>query len=192
MQIFRRIFFFFWYYRNPPWDTGISPPELISFIRSHPPGRALDLGCGTGTNAITLAQAGWQVTGVDFAWNAVQRARNKARKASVQVEFFAEDVTHISHLTAPYDLILDIGCFHNLSSEEKRSYKRNLERLLAPNGTFLLYGFLANPEDPGQAHGITEADMKAFQNFLVQQSRRDGSERRIRPSTWLEYLRPSA
>ncbi|HZD55845.1 MAG TPA: class I SAM-dependent methyltransferase, partial [Anaerolineales bacterium] len=71
MKILRRIFFNLWYYREPPWDTGISPPELLAFIESHPAGQALDLGCGTGTNVITLARNGWQVTGVDFAPRAI-------------------------------------------------------------------------------------------------------------------------
>ena len=65
MVFFRRWLFNLWYFQRPPWDSGISPPELMEFIRSSQPGRALDLGCGTGTNIITLAKNGWQVTGVE-------------------------------------------------------------------------------------------------------------------------------
>ena len=57
-----------------PWDTNITPPEVKEFIAAAPPGKALDLGCGTGTNAITLAQHGWQATGVDFAPKAIRTA----------------------------------------------------------------------------------------------------------------------
>jgi len=67
MNLLRRINFNLWYFRRPPWDRGISPPELFDFISKHPAGRAIDLGCGTATNVITLAQNGWQVTGIDFA-----------------------------------------------------------------------------------------------------------------------------
>ena len=57
------------YLTNPPWDTGITPPELVSFIESSPPGKALDPGCGAGTNAIYMAQKGWEASGVmQFEW----------------------------------------------------------------------------------------------------------------------------
>jgi methylase of polypeptide subunit release factors len=72
----RKLFFNLAYLQKPVWDTGISPPELLDFIANHNPGRALDLGCGTGTNSITLAKHGWEVTGVDF----VKRAINLARR----------------------------------------------------------------------------------------------------------------
>src|SRR5881296_1344749 len=50
--------------RRPPWDTGITPPEVERFVASHAPGRAIDLGCGTGTNAVYLARHGWSAVGV--------------------------------------------------------------------------------------------------------------------------------
>ena len=79
MRLFRRLLYNLWYYFHPPWDTGISPPELMDFIKSHPPERALDMGCGTGTNVITLAQHGWQAMGVDFTRRAIKLGRRKVR-----------------------------------------------------------------------------------------------------------------
>ncbi|MDK1118669.1 MAG: methyltransferase domain-containing protein [Anaerolineae bacterium] len=70
--MFRNLFFKLIYYFKPPWDTGISPPELFDFIKNNPAGAAIDLGCGTGTNLIRLAQAGWDVTGVDFVARAIK------------------------------------------------------------------------------------------------------------------------
>src|ERR1700694_3122552 len=58
-----------------PWDSGMPPPELVEWVegsRALPPGRALDIGCGTGTNARYLLDHKWQVTGVDFVPRAVQ------------------------------------------------------------------------------------------------------------------------
>ena len=59
---------------DTPWDTEISPPELINFLETHPPGRALDLGCGTGTNALTISSYGWEVIAVDASHLAIRRA----------------------------------------------------------------------------------------------------------------------
>ena len=62
---------------NTPWDTGVTPPEVIRLVQSGElmPGRAVDLGCGTGLNAIYLVRHGWEVTGVDGAAAAIRRAR---------------------------------------------------------------------------------------------------------------------
>jgi len=171
--------------RNPPWDTGISPPELISFIQNHPPGRALDLGCGTGTNAITLAQHGWQVTGIDFAHRAICQARRKVKKAGVRVDLRVGDVSQPKNLAEPFDLVLDIGCFHSLPEAERARYCRNLERLLAPGGTFLSYVFFRDRAEPGT--GLVEEDLQALAERFQLVDRQDGSERGVRPSAWLTY-----
>lgn len=170
---------------RPPWDTGISPPELISFIRNHPPGKALDLGCGTGTNALTLAQHGWQVTGIDFARRAIRSARHKAQKAGLQLDLRVGDVSQPKNIQGPFDLVLDIGCFHSLSAKERADYVRNLERLLAPGGTFLSYVFFRDPAEKGA--GLVEEDLQALSERLQLVERQDGTERGVRPSAWLEY-----
>jgi cyclopropane fatty-acyl-phospholipid synthase-like methyltransferase len=187
MSYFRRLFFNLWYFRKPPWDTGISPPELFDFIEHHPPGRALDLGCGTGTNVITLAQHGWQVTGVDFAPRAVKKARKRVKEAGEQAELLVNDVLDLSDLTGPYDLILDIGCFHGISQDDVLRYSENLERLLTPGGYFLLYAFI---KDPSESHtGLVESDLVALSAFLEMVDRQDGKGHDSRPSAWMTYLR---
>src|SRR4030066_306033 len=102
MPVLQRLVYQLWYYRKPPWDTGVSPPELLAHIERHPPGRALDLGCGTGTNVITLAQHGWQVTGVDFAWRAIRQAQRKAKRAGVLVDLRVGDVTRLEGGGPPF------------------------------------------------------------------------------------------
>ncbi|WP_169237964.1 class I SAM-dependent methyltransferase [Candidatus Roseilinea sp. NK_OTU-006] len=178
-----------WYLRRepPPWDTGVSPPELLAFIEAHPPGRALDLGCGTGTNVITLAQHGWQVTGVDFAVKDIMEAGRKAREASVQADLRLGDVTRLSALAGPFDLILDIGCFHGLPADGRSAYARHVKRLLAPDGTFLLYVmFKADAQSP--RGGIPATDLARFAPELALVARTDGVDAaRGRPSAWLAY-----
>jgi methylase of polypeptide subunit release factors len=69
-----------------PWDSGVPPPELVAVVEgkdSLAPGKALDLGCGTGTNCIYMARHGWEATGVDFVPRAISAATRKAVVAGV-------------------------------------------------------------------------------------------------------------
>ena len=117
------------YIGHPPWDTGVSPPELIRFVEHHLPGNALDLGCGTGTNMHTLLNAGWQVDGVEYALIAVMKARKKINRFHNSGHVFLANVVHLDHLQKYYDLILDIGCYHSLSGTGKALYRRNIDQL---------------------------------------------------------------
>ena len=183
--LLQKLIFNLWYFRQPPWDTGISPPELIEFISSHAPGRALDLGCGTGTNVLTLARHAWQVTGVDFARRAIAIARQKIRQAGLPVDFYLGDVTQLKGIPGPFDLVLDIGCFHSLPPAARRVYARNLPRLLAPQGTLLMYAFFKDPGEDGP--GLVDSDLEALGSMVALVRRVDGSERGRRPSAWLTY-----
>jgi len=189
MNILRRLFFQIWYFRNPPWDTNRTPPEVLEFIASHPPGRALDLGCGTGTNVITLARHGWNTIGIDFVPKAIRLARKKAALEGIQADFYVDDVTQLKGDFEAFDLVLDMGCFHSLDSKSLASYRENLKRLLAPGGSFLLYIFFRD-EDKPTGSGIVEADLEPFSDFLDLVNRQEGTERGIRKSLWLTYCKP--
>ncbi|RPI90458.1 MAG: class I SAM-dependent methyltransferase [Chloroflexi bacterium] len=172
-NLFRRILFHYWYFRQPPWDTGVSPPELLQFMQEHEPGRAIDIGCGTGTNVITLARAGWKVTGVDFAPRAIKLARQKARQAGVPVELSVRDATRLDGVEGPFDLALDLGCFHTISQAGRRKYLEGLQRILAPNGFWLMYGFLRSDAQLA-GPGLGEADLSRISAQLTLRSRQDG------------------
>jgi ubiquinone/menaquinone biosynthesis C-methylase UbiE len=185
MNFFQRLIFNLWYFRKPPWDSGITPPELFEFIQTHPAGRAIDLGCGTGTNVITLAKTGWQVTGVDFAARAIQMAKRKTRNARVSADLFVDDATQLKNITGQFDLVLDIGCFHGVT--DKAAYLRQLKRILAPNGFWLVYGFFKT-EESASAPGFSAADLEMISSQnLTLRSRTDGFDKRERPSVWMLY-----
>ncbi|HUI89781.1 MAG TPA: class I SAM-dependent methyltransferase [Anaerolineales bacterium] len=183
MNFLRRINFNFWYFGRPPWDTGISPPELFDFISKHAAGRAIDLGCGTGTNVITLAQNGWQVTGIDFAPRAIQTAKRKMKAAHVRADARVGDVTKLNGVDGPFDLALDLGCFHGV--DKRPDYLTVLQRVLAPSGYWLMYGIF---KSPGFGHGLDEADIELIRasGFRLL-SRSDGVDRRQRPSAWFLF-----
>jgi cyclopropane fatty-acyl-phospholipid synthase-like methyltransferase len=186
----RKLWFNLAYLQKPIWDTGISPHELIDFINTNTPGRALDLGCGTGTNVITLAEHGWDVTGVDFSRRAIQIAKKKAQIIDFHVDLRLEDVTRLDSIMGKFDLILDIGCFHSLPAKNIPSYILKVDQLLSETGTFLLYLFFKSHPDEG-GPGASETVIRFVTQKLQLVERKDSTERGIRPSAWFTLKKNS-
>jgi SAM-dependent methyltransferase len=142
-----------WYYDlayrlgKPRWDSGAVPSEVIALAASDHAHTALDLGCGTGTSAIYLAQKGLAVIGIDFTPKAIDAARDKAQRAGVTVDFRVGDVTRLDSLGVrePFDLVLDLGCFHGLDAAKRARYAEHVARLTHPGSVFLLWGFRVFP-----------------------------------------------
>ncbi len=140
---FRKLWFNLKYLSRPVWDTGITPPELVELVEGGqlPPGRAIDLGCGTGTNVIYLAQHGFEAVGVDAAWLSILQARRKARAAGVRAVFRVGDVTDLSFLRHPLDFALDMGCFQGLVPADQARYAASLASHTRPGALFLMYAW---------------------------------------------------
>jgi ubiquinone/menaquinone biosynthesis C-methylase UbiE len=176
-----------WYYFKPPWDSGISPPELLAYLADHPAGRVIDLGCGTGTNVITLARHKWQVTGIDFAPRAVDLAKRKLQNANVTARLLVGDVTRLVGIDGPFDLALDIGCFHGIT--DRTAYLASLNRILIPGGHWLMYGFFKSASSP-HGSGLSAPDLELiFSKGFQLISRHDSPDKRGRPSAWFLYNR---
>lgn len=125
-----------------PWDMG-ARDELVSLVESQTiqPGRAIDLGCGTGANAIFLAKHGFEVTGVDFAQAAIEKARQRANEAGVQVRFIVDDLTDLRQVSGAFDFLLDYGVLDDLSLRQREAYVQNMLPLTRPGSCYLLWGF---------------------------------------------------
>ncbi len=193
-----RLFYWFAYWRGrPPWDTGVSPPELLAIIegdKALPPGKALDLGCGTGTNSITLAQHGWDVSAVDFTARALERASEKAARAGVMVKFYRGDVTRLDRLplAGPFDLLLDLGCFHSLSPQGRAAYAQGVAALSKPGTLLLLYAFVRHKVGR-RVIGATPDELKArFEGLFVCEQIDWGSDEPGTGSAWYTFRRLGA
>ncbi len=180
-----------------PWDTGVTPPELNEVIQGGQvhPGRALDIGCGTGTNAIYLAQHGFQTMGVDIAALAIIHAKYKARKSGVPVKFYTGDVLKLGKangpaINVPIDFALDIGCFHSLAATQFKSYIDMLLRILRVGGFYLLYAW--GPRKLNGRHlGLMPDEMEDvfgyhFQAIWIRHGEEGGA-----PSHWYFFKRLS-
>ncbi len=147
---------------TPPWDSGITPPELHELLASgqlRPPGVTLDLGCGTGTNVIFLAQRGFTAYGIDIAWLALEQARTKALAAGVPANFCQGDVADLGFLAVQAIFALDMGCLHSLSGANRARYAVSLAGRLLPGGLFMLYGFDAAAADADDAIGFAPGEV---------------------------------
>ncbi|NEA40774.1 class I SAM-dependent methyltransferase [Streptomyces sp. SID11385] len=110
------------------------------------PGRALDLGCGTGRNAAELAARGWEVDAVDLSATVLATARTRV-PASVRLHH--GDAFTLPALTGPYDLVHDSGCFHHLPPHRRPSHLALLARVLGPGGHLTLTCFASGRPDSG-------------------------------------------
>lgn len=121
-----------------PWDTGTPNPELIRVVEAGRfPGKSvLELGCGTGTNAIELARRGFTVTATDLVDLAIQRAREKAAKAGVSVDFRCGDLTQMD-LGGPYDGLFDSGLYHGIRHRNLAGLLRVLRTVTRPGTRWL-------------------------------------------------------
>ena len=144
-----------------PWDghpIATSLRTLIEGTDDSPAlaaASALDVGCGTGDTSIYLAQHGWQVTGVDFVPKAVKKARAKAAAAGVSVDFRHGDATRLSSegLGTGFGLIVDQGCLHGMSGDDRDRYVREVTAVAAPDARLLLVEFT-----PGGSIGVPGVD----------------------------------
>lgn len=129
-----------------PWDIG-PRHELVELVTSGrlAPGRAIDLGSGTASNCIFLAQHGFEVTGVDYTEAAIALGRKRAAQAGVVVNFVQDDLTHLRHITGPFDVLVDYGTLDDLSPKARDLYLQNVLPLTRPGSQFLLYCFEWEP-----------------------------------------------
>lgn len=153
------------YYRSdsPPWDTRVTPPELVHVVEGEgalPPGRALELGCGTGTNSVYLAQHGWKVVAVDLIDRAIDEARRRVAAAGVPVQLLCGDATRLDELDVPgrYDLFFDLSCYCGIPHHRRDAYAAGVTSRAEPGARLLMFGY--GPEAfEDEISGVTAAEL---------------------------------
>ncbi len=129
--------------------TGEPNRFLVAETAALRPGRALDLACGEGRNAVWLAEQGWRLTGVDFSEVALEKARRLAEARGVEAEWVAADLLEYRPESRVFDLV--IVFYLQVPAAQRRTILRGAVEAVAPGGTFLLVAHdRANLE---QGHG---------------------------------------
>jgi SAM-dependent methyltransferase len=123
------------------WGEGPNRFVAEALGRLEPQGRALDLACGEGRNALWLAERGWRTTAVDFSPVALERARELARRGRLEVEFIEADATRWEPPVGAFALV--VVAYLHLPPEERRLVWSRAARALGPGGLLFLVGHAA-------------------------------------------------
>jgi SAM-dependent methyltransferase len=154
-----------------PWDTQEPDANLVKLLESKTilPGKALEVGCGTGTDSIWLAQQGFTVLGLDVSELAIDMANQKKIGKSLSCEFGVLDFIHDNSLPVSFDFIFDRGCFHSFDEENDRSlFARHVSRVIKPNGIWasVIGSTEGAPRDVGPPRRTAIDVVKAIEPYL--------------------------
>ena len=182
------------YQAEPPWDIGRPQKEIVQLEQvGEIIGSVLDVGCGTGENALYLAAQKHEVWGIDFTPAAIQKAAEKASQRNLQVTFFVLNVLELHTLGRTFDTVIDSGLFHALSDEDRPIFVNNLAAVIHRGGTYFMLCF--SELEPGSygPRRITQAEIRdTFRDgWHINYIRAATMEGRVRPDgahAWLSSI----
>jgi methyl halide transferase len=153
-----------------PWDTGVPDEHLVAMVKSGAvaPGRALEIGCGTGTNAVWLAGHGFDVLGTDVSPLAIEKAKGKAA-GTPRCRFEVSNFLEATPAGGPFDFVFDRGVFHIFDEAEVRArFAERVASLLGPGGQWLsLMGSTeGGPRDTGPPRRTARDVLSAIEPVL--------------------------
>ncbi|HZE38731.1 MAG TPA: class I SAM-dependent methyltransferase [Stackebrandtia sp.] len=150
------------YHDGPaPWDIERPQPAIARLAAAGGiTGAVLDVGCGSGENALHLAALGLSVLGVDVADTALSQARAKAAERGLSAEFATADALALDRLGRTFDTVLDCGLFHTLDAAERPRYLASLAAVTAPGSALHILCFSDTGDDLGP-HPVSRADLEA-------------------------------
>jgi SAM-dependent methyltransferase len=149
------------YAAGAPWEIGRPQSAVRRWMeQGRFRGRVLDVGCGSGENAMLVAQAGLSVVAMDFVPEAIRLARQKSSARKIDVDWREFDALQLAQSDDRFDTVLDSGTFHVMPPEIRPTYVAGLHQVLVPDGRLLLLCF--SYCEPG-SHGplrIREDELK--------------------------------
>ncbi len=178
---------------SAPWDVGAPQPDIVRLAEEGEiVGDVLDVGCGTGENALHLAALGRRVMGIDAAPRAIARAREKAAARGLAVPFLVADALDLAKLRRRVGTGVACGLFHTFDREQRRAYAHSLCEVLSPGGTLHVLCF-SDEEPPGPGpHRISQSDLgDAFRGLFALTRIRPGRFERKAPEparAWVATL----
>jgi SAM-dependent methyltransferase len=148
----------------PPWDVGRPQPAFVELVRLGElnRGRVLDVGCGTGENALYLAEKGFEATGVDLTNRAIIAARAKAAERKLKVDFQEGNALSLDFKDGVFDNVIDSGLFHTFPDDDRPVYAREIARVLAQKGKYFMLCFSdKEPTNWGGPRRVTKEEIES-------------------------------
>ncbi len=137
-----------------PWELNRPDSHLVHIIEKErvQPCKALEIGCGTGSNAIWLRNRGFEVTAMDFSELAIEKAKEKAGQEGADIQFLVNDFLLEKKALPEFEFIFDRGCFHAFDDKkDRKTFAKNAAGRLKQGG--LWFSILGNADDPPRDEG---------------------------------------
>ena len=156
----------FWegeYNKTPPWEVGHPQSAFVELFSSNElvVGKLLDIGCGTGENAIFLAQNGFSVVGIDLVPAAIEKAKQKANKLGLRIDFSVGDALHLRFPPDEFDSVIDSGLFHIFDDKRRLAYIDQIAKVLRPDGGYFMLCFSEKePTDWGGPRRVSKEEIE--------------------------------
>jgi SAM-dependent methyltransferase len=151
---------------GPPWEIGRPQPEFVRLAESGDiVGRVIDVGCGTGENALMLAARGHEVVGVDVSRAAIERAARKAEARRILADFIVGDALELADLVATtraFDTAIDSGVFHTFADQDRDAYVRAVASAVKPGGRLFLMAFSEHEPGWGGPRRVTQDELREW------------------------------
>lgn len=153
--------------KSLPWELGRPRKILVDLVEKGivKKGKALDICCGAGTNTVYLAQKGFQMTGIDISSKALEYAKEKAKKANVNIKFQVANFVDLPFEDEEFDFVFDNGCFHHVEVEDRSVFIKGVYRILKKGGLYLMTVF-SYRNGPAWNHFTKEQIIRLFSNHF--------------------------
>jgi cyclopropane fatty-acyl-phospholipid synthase-like methyltransferase len=182
------------YRGTPPWDIGRPQKEFTELVRrGEITGSVLDIGCGSGDNALFFAQEGFEAWGIDSSPLAIQKAQEKCAQRGLLVHFQVLNALELVKLNRKFDTATDSGLFHTLSDEDRALFVKSLEAVLSHNGTYFMLCF-SDKEPAGYGprriseQEIRETFSKGWTINYIRPATFESNTRAKGPRAWLSSI----
>lgn len=155
---------------TPPWESGVPSGELVQVLDEGllRPCRTLELGCGTGADAVYLAQQGFELTAVDSSPMALERARGRAQTAGALIQFVLDDVFEFCRTCGPFDLVYDSGFYHFARRADLPRFLDLLWRVTRPGSHYLTLAGSTETTTEGGPPRVSEEEIRMELGRLFQ------------------------